>query len=147
VLYVQLDVNWVNEPAIIRAGLDGAGVHAALLCLYARNREGIPWEEVWARNIPDELIERLEDLGLVEVRDGLLHPEMGDSRISGARRHIPLAIRRAVMERDGYACVDCGAQHDLALDHIHPYSLGGPDTVENLRVLCRSCNSRKGAKV
>ncbi len=36
---------------------------------------------------------------------------------------------------------------DLSLDHIYPWSLGGPDTVENLRVLCRSCNSRKGANV
>jgi hypothetical protein len=64
-----------------------------------------------------------------------------------SRPYIPVRIRRAVMARDGRACVLCGATKHLALDHIYPWSLGGPDTVENLRVLCRSCNSRKGARV
>lgn len=63
------------------------------------------------------------------------------------RTAIPAQLRVAVFERDGYACVTCGATSDLALDHIYPWSLGGPDTFENLRVLCRPCNSSKGAKV
>lgn len=63
------------------------------------------------------------------------------------RRAIPDRIRDAVMERDERTCVQCGATEDLSLDHIHPYSLGGRDTIENLRVLCRSCNSSKGARV
>lgn len=64
--------------------------------------------------------------------------------IPSQRRTIPLAIRAAVMERDGYACVFCGETDVLTLDHIWPYSKGGRDTVDNLRVLCRSCNSAKG---
>jgi hypothetical protein len=64
-----------------------------------------------------------------------------------SRRYIPQPIRRAVYERDGFECQHCGANEDLSLDHIHPYSLGGEDTAENLRVLCRSCNSKKGARV
>jgi hypothetical protein len=63
------------------------------------------------------------------------------------RRKIPDHIRAAVFERDEFTCVECGAMDDLTLDHIHPWSLGGPDTAENLRVLCRQCNSRKGARV
>jgi hypothetical protein len=63
------------------------------------------------------------------------------------RRTIPLAVRSKVMERDGYQCVECEATDWLTLDHIWPYSKGGQDTVENLRVLCRSCNSAKGARV
>jgi hypothetical protein len=63
------------------------------------------------------------------------------------RPHIPDGIRSAVMERDGYQCLECGATDDLTLDHIYPWSLGGPDTLENLRVLCRSCNCRKGARI
>jgi hypothetical protein len=63
------------------------------------------------------------------------------------RDHIPKALREAVYARDGYRCCLCGADEELSLDHIYPWSLGGPDTEDNLRVLCRSCNSSKGARV
>lgn len=63
------------------------------------------------------------------------------------RKKIPECIRSAVFERDEFRCVECAATDDLTLDHIHPWSLGGKDTVENLRLLCRSCNSRKGARI
>lgn len=63
------------------------------------------------------------------------------------RRKIPDAIRFSVYERDGYACLHCGTPERLSLDHIHPFSLGGEDTIDNLQTLCRSCNSRKGARV
>lgn len=61
------------------------------------------------------------------------------------RNRIPLHVRRAVLARDGWRC-PCGATTDLTIDHIWPLSRGGPDTEDNLRVLCRSCNSSKGAK-
>lgn len=48
------------------------------------------------------------------------------------------------MERDGHACVFCGATDQLSLDHIVRYRDGGPDTVENLRVLCMPCNLERG---
>lgn len=62
------------------------------------------------------------------------------------RRKIPEHIRTAVFERDLFRCVTCDATDDLTLDHIYPWSLGGKDTVENLRLLCRPCNSSKGAR-
>lgn len=32
---------------------------------------------------------------------------------------------------------------DLTVDHIVPKARGGTDSVDNLTVLCRACNSRK----
>lgn len=62
------------------------------------------------------------------------------------RTHIPISVRRAVFERDGFACVFCAATVNLSLDHIHHYSKGGEDTFENLRVLCVPCNRRRGTR-
>jgi hypothetical protein len=61
-------------------------------------------------------------------------------------RRIPAPVRAAVMARDGGACQECGSREHPSLDHVRPYSRGGRHTRANLRVLCRSCNSRKGAR-
>ena len=62
-----------------------------------------------------------------------------------ARPYIPKSVRLAVYERDGHACGICGTSERLTLDHIHPFSDGGSDQPSNLRTLCHSCNSRRGA--
>lgn len=60
---------------------------------------------------------------------------------------IPAGLRKRVFERDAYRCILCGTWRDLTLDHFYPESLGGETSFENLRTLCRSCNSKKGARV
>lgn len=60
---------------------------------------------------------------------------------------IPSRTRKRVFERDGYRCVFCGGWEDLTVDHIHPESLGGPSTFDNLQTACRPCNSAKGTGV
>jgi len=52
-------------------------------------------------------------------------------------------IRQEVYERDKYRCVYCGDYKNLTLDHVHPESLGGEATVENLVTSCNICNSKK----
>lgn len=60
---------------------------------------------------------------------------------------IPLNIREGVMKRDRRRCQECGGTKDLTIDHIDPWFEGGNSTdPENLQVLCRKCNSRKGAR-
>ena len=66
------------------------------------------------------------------------------------RPSIPTAVGRAVIERDWPNCQICGGLVALGehhLDHIYPYSLGGPATVENLRLTHDLCNIAKGARV
>ena len=53
-------------------------------------------------------------------------------------------LRWTVFRRDDYACVWCGSESDLTVDHIHPVALGGTNDISNLQTLCRTCNSRKG---
>lgn len=62
------------------------------------------------------------------------------------RRGISPAIRAAVIGRDGKSCRACGKGDNLHIDHIHPVVAGGLTVMENLQVLCRRCNSSKGAR-
>lgn len=50
-----------------------------------------------------------------------------------------------VANRDGLKCTYCGTSFDLTLDHITPIKAGGSNHLDNLQILCRSCNSKKGA--
>lgn len=56
-----------------------------------------------------------------------------------------VALRHAVLERDGWACVTCGARGRLEVDHIHPVR-SHPDLAydpANCQTLCAVCHSRK----
>lgn len=63
------------------------------------------------------------------------------------RPRIPRWLRALILERDGQRCVTCGADSDLQLDHVYPWSLGGPTEPDNLQAMCRQCNHEKGATV
>src|SRR5262249_43661026 len=64
---------------------------------------------------------------------------------AAGRRPIPVDVRRAVFERDGGRCAECGSSFDLQYDHVIPVALGGASTEANLQLLCAPCNTRKGA--
>ena len=61
-----------------------------------------------------------------------------------SNRYIPAAVKRAVLIRDNNSCVKCGATENLHIDHEIALSRGGSNDVDNLQVLCRDCNLRKG---
>jgi 5-methylcytosine-specific restriction endonuclease McrA len=49
-----------------------------------------------------------------------------------------------------YVCPMCRREFDLddlEVDHIIPVSVGGPDTLDNLRLLCTKDNRKKGKAV
>jgi hypothetical protein len=55
-------------------------------------------------------------------------------------------LRDELTKRDGYKCVNCEIESDLAIDHILPVSRGGTNEPRNLQLLCGRCNSSKGTK-
>jgi 5-methylcytosine-specific restriction endonuclease McrA len=63
------------------------------------------------------------------------------------RASVPAKVKREVLERDGGRCQwpthdggICGATVRLEVDHVTPRGQGGPSTVDNCRILCRSHN-------
>lgn len=70
------------------------------------------------------------------------------------RPHISMNLRRAVFRRDNGRCQfkapdgkTCNTTYNIAIDHIIPLSAGGPNTLENLRCLCRAHNQWKADKI
>ena len=61
-----------------------------------------------------------------------------------SNRYIPAAVKRAVLIRDNDSCVKCGATENLHIDHEIALSRGGSNDIDNLQVLCKDCNLRKG---
>jgi hypothetical protein len=52
-------------------------------------------------------------------------------------------IRKAVRQRDGNCCRDCGASGEwaeLSVHHLLPASRGGTDDMDNLVTLCSTCH-------
>lgn len=56
------------------------------------------------------------------------------------------AKRRRVYQLYGRRCARCGSRQHLTLDHKVPKAKGGHNGWDNLQVLCRSCNQKKGAQ-
>lgn len=81
-----------------------------------------------------ELVEQLCDLALKELDHGrpVKKPRLGSHA----------EISRDIWRRDKGQCTNCGSGHAVEKDHKIPQALGGESTLENQRLLCRSCNQR-----
>jgi hypothetical protein len=63
------------------------------------------------------------------------------------RDHVPNEVRRQIFERDGRQCTfispsgkRCESRQFLQIHHDKPWARDGPDTLENLRLLCAAHN-------
>lgn len=80
--------------------------------------------------------------------------ELGRTAPVKGASSIAAAVRRAVWSRDGGRCVfagpdgtRCESRRMLEFDHRQPRSLGGKDTVGNLRLLCRPHNDAERRRI
>lgn len=68
-----------------------------------------------------------------------------------SEKYVPADLRRLVTQRAKDCCEYCRTQarfsaDPLTIDHIIPYSLGGPTTAENLALSCYGCNQHKSTR-
>ena len=70
------------------------------------------------------------------------------ARPSSSPEYVSAHVKAAVTKRDNGECqfpLDgggiCGSKRDLQFDHIRPRAMGGPGTVENVRLLCAYHNA------
>jgi hypothetical protein len=98
------------------------------------------------------LLEIVQDY--LERHDPQKALNLGNAPKARGRSSIPAGIRRAVWARDGGRCAfigpgvtRCQTRRALELDHRLPRSLGGSDTLENLRLLCRPHNDAERRRV
>lgn len=82
---------------------------------------------------------------LTELSEKYIFPIMKQKEfVTTRRKTISEELREAVMQKSGGVCEFCGSGHLPQIDHIKPFVCGGKTTIDNLRILCRSCNlSRK----
>jgi hypothetical protein len=100
-------------------------------------------EKEWYKNNPDKR-----------------HNNKNKNRLKGGK-HRPYT-RNQIFKRDGYDCYLCHTPVDLTapthqpipgwelyphIEHVHPLSKGGDDTLENVKIAHAECNIRKGAKI
>lgn len=145
-----------GAPDVYRAGTEAFGLWVLSVSYICRNGGDVyPTEQAVRGDSRGRLAPLLIGAGFWEwCEDGyrVLNPTMRRSGKPAYRYIVPAgkvpgAVRREVYARDGLVCQECGATEDLTLDHIWPKARGGKHTAQNLRVLCRSCNSSKGARV
>jgi hypothetical protein len=110
-------------------------------------------EELLGRRVTSDDIDSALALGFksmsatIEKRRYAATDKTRAQRKPAKGRHIPAAVKRAVVKRDGGQCTfvaangrRCEARGRLEFDHIEPVARGGRSTVDNLRLRCRAHN-------
>lgn len=126
---------------------------------YRKEMQGLDWGrlyEAYHKNeySPEELEKKVKGL--------ILDDEVTNKRgifeylLSGCTKESCLSLRKfsdaqklAAYEKQKGICPICGKKfqiEDMDGDHIVPWSQGGKTTPDNLQLLCRTCNLKKGAK-
>lgn len=86
----------------------------------------------WRKNNPEK------------VKEYKLNRYIREKNASGRIAHSEWV---SLCEKYNYTCLCCKRRDiKLTLDHIIPLILGGSNTIDNAQPLCKTCNSKKGAR-
>lgn len=113
-------------------------------------------DEASAHSLLDEMVqtglldeEYDDEEGCVRYFSGWLYRLTYGASLSRQERsrYIPKAVRIAVFERDQDTCQYCGITGvEMHIDHVQPFSRGGSNDIENLKLACAPCNISKRDK-
>ena len=98
-------------------------------------------------------IDMIEPIYRIYGTGGIQHLAFTDCLKSGYNRKKRQSIRnyksvlKKLLHKYNFKCVHCQTKENLTIDHKIPVSKGGSDNIRNLQILCKSCNSKKGAKL
>ena len=84
------------------------------------------------------------NLSLIDLLHKLCDQAMEKKTSVGAPKvNSKAELYRQVWRRDQGRCTNCGSTHAVQREHKIPKAVGGQDTLDNLCLLCRSCNQRR----
>ena len=144
----QIPQQYANQPALVAAVIDARRVQMET----EDNASAIEWLMEHHSSFSLDSAKRvLED---ETFRYVALYPEghpgleamRAELRANGRRAYRLKKLRPQVIDRDDSRCQNCNKRvegRDASLDHKDPE---GPETLENIHLLCRKCNTLKGKR-
>lgn len=151
--YFSKVINWVKET------FDARNANSEK---YRKEMKSVDWNALYKKYHNNTYNSKvLED----KINDLMANEEVTDKKgiyeyvLSGenpevarklSKRTFSQRDKRTVYERQKGYCAICGEYHpieEMAADHIKPWWNGGTTTIDNLQMVCKKCNSRKGGMI
>lgn len=107
------------------------------------------WEKLTGKKFrdPDRAIRTLHQKGYLQKIKVGIYRYAGEENLRNDLEDFTPALKKQILERDGYKCVICGMGKregvELHVDHVKPKDLGGKATLENGQTLCSKHNFLK----
>ena len=124
---------------------------------YRTEMKGLPWGKLYndfGHTFPDvkileEQVQRLmQDDDVTNKKGVYLYVLTGDEKYLNIRA-FSQAQKRSQYEQQAGICPHCGehfTEAEMEADHIQPWHEGGQTSNDNVQMLCKPCNRKKGGK-
>lgn len=141
-MYYRSVIEWVQETFPVKR----------------REMKGLPWGLYYNKHgkrkdlVPDKLEEQIKELFKdddVKKKKGIYEYVLTGNESALNIREFSESEKSAAYERQDHKCAICDKEIEYAnahADHIKPWSKGGKTEPDNLQILCRDCNLKKGAQ-
>lgn len=148
--YFSNVINWVKETFDVRNANSEK---------YRKEMRSVDWNYLYkkyhnntynAKVLEDKINELMANEEVTDkkgIYEYVLSNENPEVARKLSKRTFNQMDKRTVYERQKGYCAMCGEYHpieEMAADHIKPWWNGGTTTIDNLQMVCRKCNSRKG---